>query len=93
MTVSTSFSTALAAISQITEYSELRALQDALSMKSRGLASLMKYSFKRGQKVTWVSPRNNVTQAGTIEKINRKYIVVATPAGRWNVSPTLLKAA
>ena len=40
------------------------------------------FDSKRGMRVT-----------GTIEKINRKTIKVATPTGLWSVSPSLLKAA
>lgn len=48
-------------------------------------------TFKVGQKVQWFGKRGPMS--GTIEKINRKNIVVNTELGMWNVAATKLKMA
>jgi len=60
----------------------------ATRMKSYQAAS----SFNVGDKVKWSGKRG--AMGGTVQKVNRKNIVVDTGSmGKWNVSASLLKKA
>lgn len=46
-----------------------------------------------GDSVQFTSNRNGVTYRGTVERIKIKYVLVATPQGRYNVPANMLEAA
>ena len=63
-----------------------------VKLRQRTLQAEIGSTFRVGDAVYFDSKRG-MRVTGTIEKINRKTIKVATPTGRWSVSPSLLKAA
>jgi len=63
-----------------------------VKLRQRSLQYEIGRSFRVGDAVYFDSKRG-MRVTGTIEKINRKTIKVATPTGLWSVSPSLLKAA
>ena len=63
-----------------------------VKLRQRTLQAEIGSTFRVGDSVYFDSKRG-MRVTGTIEKINRKTIKVATPTGLWSVSPSLLKAA
>jgi hypothetical protein len=51
------------------------------------------FTLRAGANVQFTSNRNGVTYKGTVEKVNRKYIVVRTPQGGFRVPANMLSAA
>ena len=48
--------------------------------------------FRAGDTVKFTSPRSGVTFSGTVDKVKIKYVLVATPQGRYNVPASLLES-
>lgn len=82
-------------ISQMTDLDELRSLNQVVIGRCRQIDELKQASiraqFRIGDKVEWDGKRG--AQTGTIEKINRKNIVVKTDQCMWNVTPSILRKA
>ena len=49
-------------------------------------------SIRTGDTVKFTSPRTGATFHGTVDKVKIKYILVATPQGRYNVPANLVEA-
>tara|TARA_Y100001963_G_C6722070_1_gene419605 strand:+ start:856 stop:1146 length:291 start_codon:yes stop_codon:yes gene_type:complete len=70
----------------------LNEIISTINFRRREISQRIKNQFKVGDRV-WFNGRRNKRVEGTIDKINRKNIVVKEDNGwtSWNVSPSLLK--
>lgn len=71
---------------------ELKSIQNALKAAYGRMQTVAKFSFIRGDKVTFTT-RSGEKVVGTVAKINQKTITVNTVNSQWKVSPSLLKKA
>ena len=71
---------------------ELETIAQALKFARNQLCRRNTFAFRSGDSVKFTSPRSGVTFKGTVEKVKQKYILVATPQGRYNVPANLLEA-
>jgi uncharacterized pyridoxamine 5'-phosphate oxidase family protein len=71
---------------------EMNGLIETIKFRRNQIQSEAKKMFKVGDKVYFVSKKQGKVY-GTVEKINRKYIVIDQTNGMqsWRVSPTFLK--
>ena len=72
---------------------ELETIAQALKFARNQLCRKNTFCFKTGDLVKFTSPRSGVTFKGTVDKVKQKYILVATPQGRYNVPANLLETA
>ena len=72
---------------------ELETIAQALKFARNQLCRRNTFAFRSGDSVKFTSPRSGVTFKGTVEKVKQKYILVATPQGRYNVPANLLETA
>ena len=75
---------------------QLDSIAMAIKFARNQLASLNKFTFRAGSQVKFVSSRNGQTVLGTVEKVNRKYIIVRENGkafGTWRVPANMLSAA
>jgi hypothetical protein len=72
---------------------ELETIAQALKFARNQLCRRNTFSFRSGDTVKFTSPRSGVTFSGTVEKVKQKYVLVATPQGRYNVPANLLETA
>jgi hypothetical protein len=71
---------------------ELDGVADALRFARGQLTKQNTRALRAGDVVKFTSNRNGVTYQGTVEKVKLKYVLVATPAGRYNVPANMLEA-
>ena len=71
---------------------DLDSIADALRFARSQLGKRAVYSLRVGDTVKFTSPRSGVTFSGTVDKVKIKYILVATPQGRYNVPANLVEA-
>ena len=71
---------------------EMNSIIETTKLRRNQIHSEAKMMFKVGDKVYFVSKKQGKVY-GTVEKINRKYIVIDQTNGMmsWRVSPTFLK--
>ncbi len=72
---------------------ELETIAQALKFARNQLCRRNTFAFKAGDSVKFTSPRSGVTFRGTVDRVKQKYILVATPQGRYNVPANLLETA
>lgn len=75
---------------------QLDSITMAIKFARNQLATKNKFSFRAGAQVKFTSSRNGQTVLGTVEKINRKYIIVRENGkafGSWRVPANMLEAA
>jgi hypothetical protein len=48
---------------------------------------------RAGANVQFTSSKNGMTYKGTVNKVGRKYVTVATPQGMWRVPANMLTPA
>jgi hypothetical protein len=70
---------------------ELSAIVDAVKCARANLSKSVKRSIKVGATVKFTSNRNGMTYSGTVDKVKVKYVLVATPVGRFNVPANMLE--
>ena len=70
---------------------ELESVISAVKFARASLAKQNRRVFQPGDSVKFTSNRNGQTYTGTVEKVNRKYIVVRTPVGGYRVPANMLE--
>ena len=72
---------------------ELESMISAIKYARARLTKENKRKFWPGDSVKFTSNRNGQTYTGTVEKVNRKYIVVRSANGLWRVPANMLEFA
>ena len=78
---------------------ELTSIGDAIKFARAQLANKNKFTLVKGSKVKFTNSRSGGTVIGTVEKVNRKYIIVReqNPSSmfgtNWRVPASMLSAA
>jgi len=75
---------------------QLTSIGDAIRFARAQLAQVNKYTLTVGTNVKFHSTRSGKTIQGTVQKVNRKFIIVreqGTLAGTWRVPANMLSAA
>ena len=82
------FEQAVEAINRIDNPTEISSLFEALRLRQTFLGNKTIRKLAVGDTVSYTG-RNGYTK-GRVEKINRKYVIVDTPNGKWRVPATML---
>lgn len=75
---------------------QLDSISMAIKFARNQLANKNKFAFRAGSQVKFTSSRNGQTVLGTVEKVNRKFIIVRENGkafGSWRVPANMLSAA
>jgi hypothetical protein len=72
---------------------ELETVAQALKFARNQLCRRNTSAFRSGDTVKFTSPKSGVTFHGTVDRVKQKYVLVATPQGRYNVPANLLESA
>ena len=75
---------------------QLNSITTAITFARNQLAQKNKFTLRAGSSVKFVSSRSGQTILGTVEKINRKYVIVRENGkafGTWRVPANMLEAA
>ena len=75
---------------------QLDSIQMAIKFAKNQLAVKAKFTLVKGSAVKFTSNRNGQTVLGTVEKVNRKFIIVRENGkafGTWRVPANMLSAA
>jgi len=75
---------------------QLNSIMTAITFARNQLAQKNKFTLRAGSSVKFVSSRSGQTILGTVEKINRKYVIVRENGkafGTWRVPANMLEAA
>ena len=76
---------------------QLNSIIAAVTFARNQPAQKNKFTLRAGSNVKFVSSRNGQTILGTVEKVNRKYVIVRengkTFGGVWRVPANMLEAA
>jgi hypothetical protein len=73
--------------------SQLDSIQDAIKFARSRIAEKNLFSMRAGANVQFTSNKNGMTYKGTVNKVGRKYVTVATPQGMWRVPANMLTPA
>lgn len=74
---------------------QLDSIMMAVKFARNQLATKNKFAFRAGSQVKFTSSRNGQTVLGTVEKVNRKFIIVRENGkafGSWRVPANMLEA-
>lgn len=84
-------------ISGVFTNEQLDSIQMAIKFAKNQLAAKAKFTLVKGTQVKFTSSRNGQTILGTVEKVNRKFIIVRENGkafgGSWRVPANMLSAA
>ena len=69
---------------------QLNTIVRAVTFARAQLAREKVSELTRGAKVSFVSTKLGVTMNGTVDKINRKFVIVNTARGNWRVPANML---
>ena len=76
---------------------DLISMTDAIKFARSQLANKAKYTFKVGSTVKFTNTRSGTVVLGTVDKVNRKFIIVRENGkafgGSWRVPANMLTAA
>ena len=75
---------------------DLNSIGDAIKFARSQLAAKAKFTFRAGSQVKFTSSKSGQTVLGTVEKVNRKFIIVRENGkafGNWRVPANMLEAA
>lgn len=75
---------------------QLNSIMMAVQFARNQLAQKNKFTLRAGSQVKFVSSRNGQTVLGTVEKVNRKFVIVRESGkafGSWRVPANMLEAA
>jgi hypothetical protein len=72
---------------------ELETLAQALKFARNQLSRRNTFAFRSGDTVKFTNPKTGVTFRGSVDRVKQKYVLVATPQGRYNVPASLLESA
>lgn len=74
---------------------QLNSIGDAIKFARAQIATQNKFTLVKGTKVKFTSSKSGQTVTGTVEKVNRKYIIVRETGkafGTWRVPANMLEA-
>jgi hypothetical protein len=75
---------------------DLNSIGDAIKFARSQLAAKAKFTLRTGSQVKFTSSKSGQTVLGTVEKVNRKYIIVRENGkafgGSWRVPANMLEA-
>jgi hypothetical protein len=74
---------------------DLNSIGDAIKFARAQLAQKAKFTFRAGSQVKFTSSKSGQTVLGTVEKVNRKFIIVRENGkafGNWRVPANMLEA-
>lgn len=69
---------------------QLNSIIQAVKFARNQLTRRACFTLRPGLKVSFVSSRTGNTIVGNVQKVNRKFVVVTTPAGNWRVPGNML---
>lgn len=72
---------------------ELNSILDAVKFARSRITQKNIFAMRTGANVQFTSSKNGMTYKGTVNKVGRKYVTVATPQGMWRVPANMLSAA
>lgn len=76
---------------------QLNSIAMAVQFARNQLAQKNKFALRKGSSVKFVSSRSGQTILGTVEKVNRKFVIVKENGkafgGNWRVPANMLEAA
>lgn len=72
---------------------ELNSILDAVKFARSRITQKNIFTMRTGSNVQFTSSKNGMTYKGTVNKVGRKYVTVATPQGMWRVPANMLSAA
>ena len=75
---------------------QLNSIGDAIKFARAQIATQNKFTLVKGTKVKFTSSKSGQTVTGTVEKVNRKYIIVRETGkafGTWRVPANMLETA
>lgn len=70
---------------------QLSSVIDAVKYARAQMIKRQTRALYAGDTVKFTSNRNGVTYRGTVEKVKIKYVLVATPQGRFNVPANMIE--
>ena len=70
---------------------DLNGIAQAVTYARAQLAHRNKFTLSPGVTVSFNSTKLNQRISGQVEKINRKFVIVNTPAGKWRVPANMLE--
>ena len=74
---------------------QLNSIMTAITFARNQLAQKNKFTLRKGSSVKFVSSRSGQTILGTVEKVNRKYVIVKENGkafgGNWRVPANMLE--
>ncbi len=75
---------------------DLNSIGDAIKFARGQLAAKAKFTFRTGSLVKFTTSKSGQTVLGTVEKVNRKFIIIRENGkafGTWRVPANMLEAA
>jgi hypothetical protein len=72
---------------------ELNSILDAVKFVRSRIVQKNIFTMRAGANVQFTSNKNGQTYKGTVNKVGRKFITVATPQGFWRVPANMLTPA
>jgi len=75
---------------------QLNSIADAIKFARSQIANQVKFTLVKGSQVKFTSSRTGQQVLGTVEKVNRKFIIVRENGkafGNWRVPANMLEAA
>lgn len=72
---------------------QLDSIMMAVKFARNQLATQAKFTFVKGTNVKFTNSRTGQTVIGSVEKVNRKFIIVRSGMTNWRVPANMLEAA
>lgn len=72
---------------------DLNSIGDAIKFARAQIANKNKFTLVKGSSVKFTNSRSGQTVNGTVEKVNRKFIIVKSGLTNWRVPANMLSAA
>lgn len=72
---------------------QLNSIGDAIKFSRAQIANQNKFTLVKGTGVKFTNSRSGQTVRGTVEKVNRKFIIVKSGLTNWRVPANMLSAA
>lgn len=71
---------------------QLNSIGDAIKFARAQIANQNKFTLVKGTKVKFTNSRSGQTVIGSVEKVNRKFIIVKSGMTNWRVPASMLSA-
>jgi hypothetical protein len=72
---------------------QLNSIGDAIKFARAQIANQNKFTLVKGSMVKFTNSRSGQTVTGTVDKVNRKFIIVKSGLTNWRVPANMLQAA